>query len=127
MSPSVLIIDADDPSVKLSRAVLEIEGWRVMHAATDEHARTLLSSARPDLVVTALGVPEHKALDLVRELKQLDREIPIVAVTSLDRSEFRALAAGCAGFIQKPICVDTFSEQLHSYLGGRNDADTTRR
>jgi two-component system, cell cycle response regulator DivK len=119
MALSVLIIDADDPSVKLARVVLEVEGWQVIHAPTNAHARELLVSARPDLVVTALGVPEEPALDLVRELKMLAREVPIVAVTALDGAESRARAAGCAGFIQKPISIDAFAAQLHSYLGGK--------
>jgi DNA-binding NarL/FixJ family response regulator len=126
MALRVMIIDADHLSVKLSRVLLELEGWEVIHAASNDHARALIVSERPDLIVTALGLPEE-ALDLMRELKRLHREVRIVVVTSLDGWEARAVAAGCSGFIQKPICVDTFSRQLHRYLGGSDDTNPACR
>jgi two-component system cell cycle response regulator DivK len=118
---SVLIIDNDEPSVKLARTVLEAEGWRIMHASRGEHASAVLKSVRPSLIVTALSVPVHAAFELVRELRTQARNIPIIAVTALNgpETELAALRAGCSGYIRKPIDISTFSAQLSAYLGNQ--------
>jgi DNA-binding response OmpR family regulator len=118
----VLIIDPDAPSVKLARAVLEADGWRVAQASDCDHARTELAKLHPHLIVTALAPANGAALELVRDLKAAARDIPIVAVTTLSgpETEYRVLAAGCAGFIYKPISVSTFSAQLRAFLGDRS-------
>jgi DNA-binding response OmpR family regulator len=116
---SLLIIDNDEPSVKLARTVLEADGWRIMHAPDGEHAYAVLNSVRPSLIVTALSVPIRNALELVRELRTQARNVPIIAVTALNGpdTELAALQAGCSGYIRKPIDISTFSAQLSAYLG----------
>jgi DNA-binding response OmpR family regulator len=114
-----LIIDSDEPSVKLARTVLEADGWRVTDAPGGELSHALLAASRPDLIIWALGPPIEIGLKAVRETCALVRGVPIVAVTALNgpESEHRMLRAGCAGYISKPIDVSTFSSQLRAYLG----------
>jgi CheY-like chemotaxis protein len=116
---SVLIIDNDEPSVKLARTVLEPDDWRIIHAPDGEHAYAVLKSVRPSLIVTALSVPIRAAFELVRELRTQARDIPIIAVTALNgpETELAALHAGCSGYIRKPIDISTFSAQLSAYVG----------
>jgi len=119
MCPSVLVVDSDLPSAKLTRVVLEADDWRVMHAPDREHAREVLKHVLPDVIVTGLVVAHADALVLIRELKAMVGDVPVVAVTSFYGSdiEHHALSAGCAGFITKPIDVAQFSAQLRAFLG----------
>jgi DNA-binding response OmpR family regulator len=110
--PSVLIVDSDVLSVKLERTVLEADGWYVLHSPDHDHARALLATVRPDLIVTALALRAHAAVD---RLKTAARAA-FVAVTALGVDVARD--AGCAGFVAKPIDVNTFSAQLRAFLGG---------
>ncbi len=118
MPPSVLLVDSDAPSVKLARHVLESAGWVVMTAPSFEAAREVLAQCVPQLVVTELA-PPAQPYEIVTNLRLAVLDIPIVAVTSMSGpgTEFRALTAGCSGFIRKPIDIGTFSSQLLAYIG----------
>lgn len=121
MFQTVLLIDRDEPSVRLARAVLEGDGWRVLHSPDLAHARAVLSHIRPDLIVTALVATDLEAIGHARELAALASGVPVVAVTALNgpETEHRVRQAGCAGFLRKPISIDTFSSQLRSHVGAQ--------
>lgn len=118
---SVLLVDDDEPSVKLARVVLEDAGWRVYAAPNLERAERLLASAVPALVVTELLRPDP--FGHLSKLRLAALDIPIVAVTARSGpgTEFRTLMAGCVGFIRKPIDITKFSNQLLAFLGGSDD------
>lgn len=118
MPRTILIIDRDAPSVKLARAVLEADGWRVAQSHDGADACVRLAELRPHLIITGLLPAREAAVQQIVELKLAADGIPIVAVTSLNgpETEHRVLAAGCAGFIRKPISVTTFSAQLRAFV-----------
>jgi DNA-binding response OmpR family regulator len=114
---TVLLIDEDAASAKLERVLLEEEGWTVLNVATNDHARRVLHSLRPRLIVMDLVMPRELAFEYVRELKELAPTIPIVAVTGMTgpETELRALESGCTALIAKPIDVMTFAAQLETF------------
>jgi len=107
----VLIIDADGPSVRRARLVLEADGWHVLTTSDIAAARTLLAHMHPDLILAAL-----QSDDLARGA--LDVDVPVIAVTErgLEDSVRRA---GYAGHVAKPIDVAGFSSRLRSFLKQR--------
>jgi len=117
MFRSVLLIDPDERSAKLARVVLEAAGWVVMYVPDLDRARQLLDHMRPRLIATEL-VPWPGALPAIRELARVAGR-PVVAVTAIAGPEIalRAVGAGCAGVIHKPIAVATFAAELDAYLG----------
>jgi two-component system cell cycle response regulator DivK len=117
--PSVLLIDSDEPSRKLARLVLEDAKWRVVAVPSMDDATAALSRSTPDLIVTDLVQLSDCAN--VTELRLSALDTPIVAVTSLDRAraEPRAIAAGCVGYIQKPIDIATFESQVRAFARNR--------
>lgn len=126
--PSVLLVDSDAPSVKLARHVLESAGWVVRAAPSFEGAREILAQFLPHVVVTELA-PPTQPYEIVTNLRLAVLDVPSVAVTSMNGpdTEFRALTAGCSGFIRKPIDIGTFSSQLLAYLGDDDDHRPPRR
>jgi two-component system cell cycle response regulator DivK len=118
MPRSALLIDDDEPSLKLQRVVLEAEGWVVIAVRTPNEAAELLRTMRADVIVTDLFPPNP--IDTIRDLRRAAADTPIVAVTARNgpETEFQALAAGCSRFLRKPIDVGTFAAQLEPYCGG---------
>jgi CheY-like chemotaxis protein len=87
--------------------VLEFQGYRVLQAADAEEAQTILAETRPDLILMDLALPGMDGLTLTRQLKAepATQSVPIVAMTAfaMKGDAAKALAAGCDGYLTKPI------------------------
>jgi CheY-like chemotaxis protein len=116
----ILIVEDNEANQLLASSVLEREGYRVEVAASAREAVERLASNQPDLILMDVQLPGEDGLALTRRLKTDPKTamIPIVALTAHamvgDREE--ALAAGCAGYIAKPINTRTFGEQIRRYI-----------
>jgi len=118
----ILIVDDNEMNVKLLRWLLEKHGY-VVHTASDaQTAREGIRAAHPQLVLMDIQLPDIDGLQLTREFKADPglRSIPIVAVTSyaMKGDRQRALAAGCDGYITKPIDTKQFPIEIQKYLRG---------
>jgi CheY-like chemotaxis protein len=107
MSATILIVDDQPLNRKLASRVLEFQGYRVLQAADAEGAQAVLAQARPDLILMDLALPGMDGLTLTRQLKAepATQSIPIVAMTAfaMKGDAAKALAAGCDGYLTKPI------------------------
>ncbi|WP_392542914.1 response regulator [Oryzobacter telluris] len=121
---TVLLVEDNPRNLKLARDVLEFAGLSVVAVTTGEEALAALERGCPDVVLMDLqlpGIDGHATLSRLREDPRT-ADVPVVAVSALamaaDRS--RALDAGFDGFIEKPISVRDFPEQvlLHARRGG---------
>src|SRR5262249_49589503 len=108
---------------KLLRDVLEYAGYDVRAARTAEGGITLAGSEPPDLVLMDLQLPGIDGMEALRRLRESPRtaDIPVVAVTAQPSKQDRerALEAGCNGYIEKPISVRAFPDQVRMFLSGR--------
>jgi len=110
----------------LAMTVLQRDGYRVEVAGSSEEAALRLAAARPDLILMDLQLPGQDGLSLTRALKEdpATTSIPIVAMTAHamlgDADE--ALAAGCAGYIAKPIDTRVLGDQVRRYLAASKTA-----
>jgi CheY-like chemotaxis protein len=120
----VLIVEDDAKSAKLASVVLKQAGCEV-HVARDATvaASLVFGGLRPAVVLMDLDLPGVTGIELARVLKTLDttKDIPIIAITASggDFTEANARAAGCMGYIRKPIEPDLFPEQIAKYLDER--------
>jgi CheY-like chemotaxis protein len=116
----ILIVEDNPANQLLVSAVLEREGYRLELAGSAVEARAVLARARPDLILMDIQLPGMDGLTFTSELKAdpVSAGIPVVALTALamagDRE--RALAAGCIGYISKPINTRTFADEVRGYL-----------
>lgn len=82
-------------------------GYRTVEAADGHEAVEAAARERPDLIIMDLGMPGLDGLSAIAEIRRRAPadETPVVIVSAYDRLEFRteAVAAGCAGFITKPV------------------------
>jgi len=107
-----LIVDDNEVNRKLLGYVLEAGGFEVRMAGNADEALRVLATARPRVVLMDIQLPGTSGLELTRRLKADPalRDIVIIAVTSyaMTGDEQKALAAGCDGYLSKPIDVTTF-------------------
>lgn len=119
----ILVIEDNEQNLELVQFLLEDEGYEVRAARDTEEFVRELEIPPPDLVLLDMHLPGKDGLTLLRELRQVRgfETIPVIALTAHamrgDRERF--LAAGCDGYIPKPIDVKTFTDQVRSYLDGR--------
>lgn len=119
--PVILYIEDNPMNRTLVKRVLESRGYQVEIAEDGlgglQRARELM----PRLILMDIGIPGCDGLEITRRLKADPElaEIPVVALTAFamagDRE--RALAAGCAGYITKPIDVSSFPATVGGFLG----------
>ncbi len=105
--PRVLVIEDNPANLKLVTLMLHKAGHTVKSAQTAEDGLALVRAERPDLIVMDIQLPGISGLDATRLLKQnpATRPIPVIAVTALAMKgdEERIRAAGCDGYLTKPL------------------------
>ena len=120
MRGHILIVDDNPIDLKLAAEVLEVHGFKVESAADAEEAQRILLHRMPDLIVTDIALPGMDGLTFTRRLRTDERlgQIPVVALTAfaMRGDEEIAAAAGCSGYIVKPIDIRRFAEQISEIL-----------
>lgn len=124
----VLIVEDNDLNKKLFRDVLEARGIATVHARDSKEAMELVRGKRPNLILMDIQLPEVSGLTITKWIKE-DPElasIPIVAVTAfaMKGDEEKIRAAGCEGYLSKPISVAQFIQTVETYLGLRKNDQT---
>lgn len=116
----ILAVDDNDAGLLLVTSLLELEGFSVDSARSADEVLERLQVRAPDLILMDIQMPGQDGLSLTRQLKAdpVTAGIPIVALTAHAMPEDRdlALAAGCAGYISKPIDTRTLAAQVREFL-----------
>ena len=116
----VLIVDDHPMNIELARFVLEAGGFVVDVAANAQQATTCIATRLPDLIPMDIQMPGTDRLALTRQLKQdpATRQIVVVAFTAyaIKGDEAQMRAAGCDGYLAKPIKVASFAASVHALL-----------
>jgi CheY-like chemotaxis protein len=117
----ILIVDDTPVNLKLTRMLLEHEGYQVRTAASAEAALEVLETFRPRLVLADIQLPGMDGLEMTRRIKGDPRNggVLVVALTAyaMKGDEERAMQAGCDGYITKPIDTRTLGAKLREYMG----------
>ena len=119
----ILIVDDNPQNLKLAKVILAAEGYEVKTAIDAEDALRILESFTPRLILMDLQLPRMDGLELTRRLKAdpARREIIIIALTAyaMKGDDEKAFAAGCDGYISKPIDIDALPRVVAEYLARR--------
>jgi two-component system cell cycle response regulator DivK len=119
----VLIVDDNAINLKLARVLLAGEGFEVRTATSAEDALLVLEAFAPHLILMDIQLPGIDGLELTRRLKSDPRHaaIAIVALTAyaMKGDEAKALAAGCDGYITKPIDADSLPGVVAGHIRRR--------
>ena len=120
--PKILYIE-DTPASRQLVSRLLGEDYIVLEAADPLSGIELARHTNPDLILVDVNLPGMSGHEVATRLKTLYPDTPLVAITA-DTSpggRERAIIAGCAGYLNKPIDPDIFPEQIAEFLRGRRD------
>ncbi len=116
----ILVVEDNETNMYLIRFMLEKNGYEVIEAREGAVGVELAIKEKPDLIIMDIQLPDIDGLEATKRIRasEADSDIPIIALTSFamagDRE--RALAAGCTGYIEKPINPDTFIAEIEKFL-----------
>ena len=117
---TILYVEDNPDNRNLIRRVLEAEGYSVMDAINAGQAIEKLEKNRIDLILMDINMPDMDGYTLTTKIKGIQSfsRIPIVAVTAnvMRGDREKSLEAGCDGYIQKPIDIDTLAQQIERFM-----------
>jgi CheY-like chemotaxis protein len=121
MNRSILLIEDNEQNRYLVTFLLERHGYNVVCAVDGARGITAAGTLQPAVILLDIQLPKMDGYEVARALRRNEalRDTPIVAVTSyaMPGDREKALAAGCTGYIEKPIDPDTFVTEIEQVLG----------
>jgi two-component system cell cycle response regulator DivK len=127
----ILYIEDNPENRLLVRRVLEAEGYVVFEAVDGPSGLDAATATAPDLILLDISLPEMDGYSLAESFQSMSglEDVPVLAVTAnvMKGDRERTLAAGCTGYIAKPIDIDRLPRQIETALrrsgrGCRNHA-----
>jgi two-component system cell cycle response regulator DivK len=116
----VLVVEDNAANMKLATFLLQSAGHSVLTATNAEAGLTVAREERPDLILMDIQLPGMDGLEATMQLKRDDatRAIPVIALTALAMKgdEERIRAAGCDGYIAKPMRYREFLATIAAQL-----------
>jgi two-component system, cell cycle response regulator DivK len=116
----ILHIEDNQDNRLLVRRLLQSEGYEVLEAESAKKALEILVDSHPDLILMDINMPDMDGYTLTTTLKQTPElhKVPIIAITAnvMRGDRERSLKSGCDGYIEKPIDVDRFLDQIARFL-----------
>jgi CheY-like chemotaxis protein/two-component sensor histidine kinase len=118
-APLILVAEDEDSNYELVRIVLA-KRYRLMRAHNGIEAVTLCEDEHPDLILMDIRMPDMNGLDATRIIKEVNHEIPVVALSAyaFDENIREAKAAGCDEFLAKPFRVEDLLDTVGKYIKG---------
>ena len=116
----ILVIEDNEKNRYLIKYLFENSGFKVVEAITGAKGVEMAIREKPDVILIDIQLPDISGLEVTKRIRasEADGEIPIVAITSyaMVGDKEKALAAGCTGYIEKPINPETFISEIEKFL-----------
>jgi two-component system, cell cycle response regulator DivK len=120
MSSKILYVEDNPQNMRLVRKILTNAGYHVIEANEGEQGLRMVVEQKPDLILLDINLPDIDGLEVTKRLKS-DRElryIPVIALTAnaMHGDRERCIAAGCNGYLPKPITKSELLSTVAQYL-----------
>jgi len=130
LSQKILVVEDNQDNRELVVKVLKVNGYHVIEAVDGEEAIEKTRAENPDLILMDLFIPKIDGYEVTRRLKRdIDlKSIPIIALTAhaMKGDMEVALAAGCDGYMPKPIDVRELPKQIEYFMNTHGLSATTK-
>lgn len=118
--PTIMVVDDDDDVRLLMAQVLRAEGYHVTEASNASEAEANAKEKRPHLILMDLSMPGTDGLTAIWNIRQQPgmADVPVLIVSAHDAFDLRAeaTAAGCCGYLTKPLDPDQLETAVKSAL-----------
>lgn len=116
-APLILVAEDEDNNYELVKVVLS-KRYRLLRAHNGIEAVTFCEDEHPDLILMDIRMPEMDGLDATRIIKEVNPDVPIIALSAyaFEENIREAQAAGCNGFLSKPFRMEDLLDKIHNYL-----------
>lgn len=115
----ILYVEDNFENKLFVRRVIESMGHEMLEAETGLDSLAIASEKMPDLILMDINIPGMDGLETTVKLKRNPRlsHIPVVALTAnaMKGDKERCLAAGCDGYMQKPVGVSDLRREIQHY------------
>jgi len=116
----ILVVEDNEDNFYLIRFILENNGFEVIEARNGNSGVELAIKEKPDLIIMDIQLPDINGLEVTKKIRssKVDRSLPIVAITSyaMTGDKENALAAGCNGYIEKPIDPENILAEINKFF-----------
>jgi len=116
----ILIVEDNLMNLELATDLLEVAGYVIIQAGTAEEGIKLARAESPDLILMDISLPGMDGLEATGILKQdpMTKDITVIALTAhaMRGDEEKAVAAGCTGYIMKPIDTREFPKDVARFI-----------
>lgn len=116
-----LIVEDTEDNMELISFILEGKGYQTLKAVNGEQGVAITLQERPDFILLDIQLPDIDGYEVLKRIRssEANGDIPIIAMTSyaMTGDKERLLAAGCNGYIEKPINARQVIAQIEKVLG----------
>ena len=123
---TVLYVEDNPDNRLLVKRILLSEDYELLEAIDASDALNVLKTARPDLILMDINMPDMDGYALTAQIRSLPgfRNVPIVALTAnvMRGDKERTLEAGCDGYIQKPLDIEQLTREIEKFISRRTNA-----
>jgi CheY-like chemotaxis protein len=120
MAKKILYIEDNTDNRILIKRVLEAENYQVIEAENGRQGIEQAKTTHPDLILIDINLPDIDGYNVTKQLREIPylAKTPILAITAnvMKPDLERTIAAGCDGYIPKPVDVDLLPQQIAEYI-----------
>ena len=112
--PRVLVVDDEPDAVELLTEFLRAKGYEVITASDGEEALRKVKEDRPHLILLDVRMPKLNGMEVLRLVREIDREVGVIMVTAVNEEETgrEALKLGAFDYITKPLDLKYLEKSL---------------
>ena len=110
----ILVVDDEPSAVELLTEFLTAKNHTVISASNGEEALQKVKEERPHLIFLDVLMPKMSGLDVLKKIREIDKEVGVIMVTAVHEEEIgrQALKLGAFDFITKPIDLEYLEKSL---------------
>jgi CheY-like chemotaxis protein len=115
---TILIVEDLELNIDLLTQILE-EDYKILVARDGAQAVTMTEECKPDLVLMDISLPVMDGYEATRSIRKMFVSLPVIGLSAhaMQGDEARAKAAGCTGYLTKPVDENLLLSKLKEYLG----------
>ena len=129
MEGKILVVDDEEALLRLISYNLTKEGFSMLTALDGNQAWQLIKAEKPDLIILDLMLPGKDGLEICRDLRKANIDIPIIMLTARDEEidKVLGLELGADDYMTKPFSVRELSARVKAVLRRKNGINTSEK